>query len=373
MSQRVTFVLNGLGLGNSTRCHAVIQRLHAAGARSEVVTSGNGLWYFQNRPEISRIHAVTPLQYGKKDGRISIFRTFAAAGTMLATLRQNKRILHDALISGKPDVVVSDSEYGISAAKALSIPVVALNNSDVVYHSFRRYPDRPKSIYPQFLGIECLDFLFHRLVPDLVISPTLDAGIPQPGGKFRRVGPIVRLGYDPKPMEGPPKRVVIMLSGSVFGSPVRLLDAHPSVRIDIIGRPKPDGWRDRDGIVYHGKIIDTRDLLAKADLAVINGGFSAVSEIFVMRKPMVVVPVPRHAEQWINARTIAHLGVGMMAEEEAMERAMTEALDRIEDFRRAFRNLPAIPDGAAEAATIILDTAKNGISPSAPSPERRED
>ena len=357
-NHRITFVLNGLGLGNSTRCHAIIQRLHAAGARIEIVTSGNGLWYFENRPEIARIHAVTPIQYGKKNGQISIFRTFAAAGTLLATLKRNKQVLRDALVSGNPDVVVSDSEYSIGVAKSQGIPVVALNNSDVVYHSFWRFPDRPKSIYPQFLGIECLDFLFHRLVADVVISPTLDPSVPRPGGKFRRVGPIVRLGYDPKPIEGPARRVAIMLSGSVFGSPVRLRDTHPSVRIDIIGRPKPEGSIDCDGVTFHGKIIDTHPLLAEADLAIINGGFSAVSEMFSMRKPMVVVPVPRHGEQWINARTIAHLGVGMMAEEESMERAMTAALNRIDDFRAAFRALPPIPDGAAEAAAIILEVAR---------------
>ena len=46
--RRILFLVNGLGLGNSTRCHAVMQRLIEHGAEIQVVTSGNGLWYFQS-------------------------------------------------------------------------------------------------------------------------------------------------------------------------------------------------------------------------------------------------------------------------------------------------------------------------------------
>jgi uncharacterized protein (TIGR00661 family) len=99
--------------------------------------------------------------------------------------------------------------------------------------------------------------------------------------------------------------------------------------------------------------METRELLREADLVVINGGFSAVSEIFCMRKPMVVVPVPRHAEQWVNGRTIVKLGVGLMSTEEGLEAAMLEGLARIDDLRAAYARLPPPEDGAAQAAAAI--------------------
>jgi len=43
MNERVLFLVNGLGLGNSTRCHAVIERLLERGALVTIATSGNGL------------------------------------------------------------------------------------------------------------------------------------------------------------------------------------------------------------------------------------------------------------------------------------------------------------------------------------------
>ena len=62
---RILLLVNGLGLGNSTRCHAVIERLRAAGADIEVVTSDNGLWYFADKPEAGRVSAIPALRYGQ--------------------------------------------------------------------------------------------------------------------------------------------------------------------------------------------------------------------------------------------------------------------------------------------------------------------
>ena len=88
----VLFLTKGLGLGNSTRCHAIIQRLHAKGAKIEVVTSGNGLWYFLDKAEVSAIHEIQSLAYGSKDGAISISRTFGSIFQMLAIFRQNAKM-----------------------------------------------------------------------------------------------------------------------------------------------------------------------------------------------------------------------------------------------------------------------------------------
>jgi UDP:flavonoid glycosyltransferase YjiC (YdhE family) len=74
-----------------------------------------------------------------------------------------------------------------------------------------------------------------------------------------------------------------------------------------------------------------------------------------MRKPLLVIPVPNHAEQWVNARTICELGVGMMAREEDLEDALTQALARIDIFRAAYARLPDAPDGAEQAAGRILE------------------
>ena len=354
MTTRALFLINGLGLGNSTRCHAIIQRLRQHDVDIGVVTSGNGLWYFDGRPEIGSLLELHALRYGQIDGQLSILRTLTNSGRYLRIMRRNAELVAAVLDRVRPNVVVTDSVYNLAPMQRRCIPVIALNNADVVRHAFRAFTDRPRSIYPQFYAIELMDYLFHRFRPDRVISPSIDPHTPSPSFPFQRVGPIVRIGYESKETSSPTRKVVIMLSGSVFGMPVTLTRSRPGVRIDVVGRPPPDGWSNSDGLYYHGRVRDTAPILADADLVVVNGGFSAVSELFWMKKPMLVVPVPNHAEQWINARTVKKMGVGDLISEKNIEAAIWPALDRISSFRAAYDNLPPSPDGAQQASEVIL-------------------
>ena len=355
---KVLFVINGLGLGNSTRCHAIIQRLKKYDIDVEIITSGNGLWYFGDKPEVSAIYEISPLAYGSKDGEISIARTFASVGGMFRVLRSNMRKLDDVLDRVQPAIVVTDSDYNFLPIRKRGIPIAALNNADVVWQSYFKFPDAPSSVRAQFYGVECLDCLFHRLIPDIVLSPSLDPAIAAGGGNIIRIGPIVREGIRVTGVSIPAKRTAVMLSGSVFGTPVRFERSDYPVHIDVIGREAPSGWTGSDRVTFHGKIKNTAPILEQADLAVVNGGFSAVSELFCMRKPTIVVPVPRHAEQWVNGRTIEHLGVGMMADQESYEEVLLSALEKVSDFNDAYERLPKIEDGADTAAKAIISHAQ---------------
>jgi UDP:flavonoid glycosyltransferase YjiC (YdhE family) len=357
MTARVLLLVNGLGLGNSTRCHAAIQALAEHGANIAVATSGNGLWYFRDRPEIGELHELESLRYGQKDGKLSVAATLASVGTMIGVSRRNDARIAALVETFRPDVAVIDSSYSVCGLKRAGVPIVAINNADVVHVAYHQFRDRPASIRAQFLAVEENDYRFHRWVPDLVASPCLDPALPQVGRPFLRVGPIVRRGYEPAPTEGPPSRVLVMLSGSVFGTPVALSRPIPGVRVDVVGRERPEGVPEVEGIVWHGKVRDNRALLEPADLAVVNGGFSAVSELFAMRKPMIVIPVPNHAEQWVNARSVQHLGVGAPGTEETLEADLLAALARLDSWRDAYRRLPPPGDGAQQAAAAILGVA----------------
>jgi UDP:flavonoid glycosyltransferase YjiC (YdhE family) len=361
-SARILFLVNGLGLGNATRCHAIIQRLVESGAEVQVVTSGNGLWYFQSVPGIARLHEIESLYYGVKDGRIG--RTLGAVQDFAAILRRNGCKLASIVSGWRPDVAVTDSVYTFRPFKRSGIPLVALNNADVVHQAYRRFKERPRSIRAQFWCVEEPDYIFHRVVPDLVISPTLDPLLPEVGGNIRRVGPIIRRGLSCGATRSPVKSVLVMLSGSRFGSPVLFARTAWPFGIDVVGRQAPDNWTAGGRIRYHGKLLDNKLLLEKADMVVVNGGFSAVSESFSMRKPMVVIPVPHHAEQWVNARAIEHLGVGMSARESDMESALESAVGQVERFHQGYGKVGEIPDGAAQAAQLVMSlvSSKGGAA-----------
>ena len=51
MDKKILFLVNGLGLGNSTRCYAIIERLKKLNNKIYIVTSGNGEWFLlSNNP-----------------------------------------------------------------------------------------------------------------------------------------------------------------------------------------------------------------------------------------------------------------------------------------------------------------------------------
>tara|TARA_B100000676_G_scaffold305969_1_gene361246 strand:- start:922 stop:1368 length:447 start_codon:yes stop_codon:yes gene_type:complete len=144
-----------------------------------------------------------------------------------------------------------------------------------------------------------------------------------------------------------------MLSGSKFGTIVSFSRPSFEFEIDVIGRAAPVGAINTKGLNYHGKIVDTHHLAADADLMIVNGGFSAVSEAVMLRKPVVVIPVPKHAEQWVNAKSVVDLGIGMTATEENLEIAMLAAWERLDEFNQAYAELRPLKDGATQAAAFI--------------------
>lgn len=351
---RVLLLVNGLGLGNATRCHAIAQELAEGGDEVVVATSGNGLWYLEGRPGIQAIHPMSALKYGSSDGRLSVGRTLLGVGAMLRAAWDNERTIARLADEVKPDVAVIDSVYQIMSLKRRGIPIVAVNNADVVHMSWRRFADRPASVRAQFHVVEENDYRFHRWMVDASASPVLDPSLAEAGAPFVRMAPVVRREVRPSPRSGAPTRVLVMLSGSIFGSPVRLTRVPPGVQVDVIGR-EGDG-APVPGVTFHGKVRDAIPFLEAADLAVVNGGFSAVSEAFVMRRPMVVVPVANHAEQWVNARTVRELGVGMVGSEDDLTTEIARALQDIERFRAAYAALPDPGVGAREAAELIRRT-----------------
>lgn len=355
MTYRVLFLINGLGLGNSTRSHAIIQRLAEYDVRVQVMTSGNGLWYFHDRDEVEAIHEIESLYYASNEGRISIAGTIMSFVEFSRILRRNAEKLGRLLEHFMPQAVVIDSIYSFWPMKKRKIPIVALNNSDVIHVSYRRLEDRPASIRPQFYAVEEMDYLFHRVVPDLTLSPSLNPGLPAAGRKFQRIGPIIRKGYSTARRSRDTLRVLVMLSGSKFGTPVLFQKQRYDFSIDVVGRAAPEGTEVPLGVAYHGKLLDNREFVRNADLVVLNGGFSAVSEMFCLRKPMVVIPVPNHAEQWVNGQTIVDLGVGMISTEERFEEAIFESINRIDEFRSCYDLLPAPVDGARQAAKAIVN------------------
>lgn len=359
MPKKCLFIINGLGLGNSTRCYAIIEQLRrrCPAVEIHVLTSGNGLEFFRGKPEIASLTAMANFFYSVKNNQISAWRTLLSAGRLARLALIKHRQVQEALRRIQPRAVVTDSEYTVRPARRQGIPVLAVNNSDVVVSEYLRRKETPWSIAGQFWLVEFTDYLFHRFFVDAVISPA-PARLPARHRRVRRVGLILRdevrrMAPAPAPFRNPRalREMLCMLSGSTLGTRKNLLFHDLPYRVAVIGRAGPSDER----VHYHGRLMHNTPHLAQADLLVVNGGFSAVSEALALNKPTLVIPVPRHAEQYVNAMLVRDSGRGDLTTEFTVIERLKELYET--DAWSGFA--PYQPelclDGAQEAAAIIMD------------------
>jgi hypothetical protein len=335
-----------------------MEHLADAGCKIHVLTSGNGLAYLKGRPEIESLTEMTSFFYSGTNGGVSGWSTMKSIGQLWARAKQKRAQLEELLTRVSPDIAITDSEYAIAPLRRRGIPIIGLNTSEMVVSEYLSCPKVAKGTRSQFWFIEYSDYLFHRHFANLVLSPyPLRSQSRHP--KFKRIGLIARrgvlekarqMGARPFPTPRQLKRVVFMLSGSVHASHIQFQGRDIPFKIDVVGRSGESGGN----VVFHGRQLNNIELLAQADALVINGGYSAVSEAFVLRKPVFVVPVPGHAEQFVNAQLCEKLGLGFMAGEATV---LDQLLAMYQQDKWA--GLKPIPpafeiDGAREAAEAIL-------------------
>src|SRR2546429_2851280 len=187
MKTNCLFIVNGLGMGNSTRCFAIMQHLHDRGASIHVLTSGNGLEFFQDKKQVTSLSPMASFYYAVRHGRISAWHTVTSLRVLAQRAREKTAQLEKLLSAIRPDVAIIDSEYTVGPLRQRAIPVVGLNNSEVVVSEYLRAANNPPSIRSHFWCIEFGDYLFHRYFCDLVLS---SAPLPTPTRhhKFKRIG-----------------------------------------------------------------------------------------------------------------------------------------------------------------------------------------
>ena len=350
--KKLLFIVNGLGMGNSTRCESIIEALIAKNFDIDILTSGNGVYYFKNRDYYSNLYEFKSFYYGSKDGELNIWRTLLAIPHFVLILFRNIRFLKNLLQSNNYSGVVIDSDYTMIWLKRwVRIPIFALNNADIVVEECKKLPAIPKEIRMQYL-IEKCDNWYHRTIPTMVLSPAIYPDSYMKRASLKHFPPFTRDGMTVRPPENSLNQILVMLSGSQFGTStdfLKHLKNKENVKIHVVGR---DG-ESNDWVTFHGKIDHNKDIINQSDMMVINAGFSAVSEAVVLRKPVIVIPVANHAEQFINAITVEKAGLGLVANMENIIDKINDMISRFPEFVKAHRQFNCSINGAEQAADLI--------------------
>ncbi len=350
---QILFVVNGLGLGNSTRCHALAEELMANGFSVDILTSSNGIGYFSSFKIFQNVYRLEPISYGSFNGKLSIARTLLSGHKIFAAFLKNVSSLRSLVRTNQYKCLIIDSDYTPVGLLGLRRqPVIAINNAGVVVKECERRRPLPKSILSQF-WLEKLDQVFHELVPDLVISPQLSE-FQIESSSCLTVPPIVRPKLADREYSGKARKILVMLSGSQFQTDLKFLDqfeGRDDLSIKVLGRQGDS----RANIEFLGKLYDNRELINECDIMVINAGFSAVSEAFVLQKPAVIIPIENHAEQYINALMMAELGIAIVATPDTAHICLEKIVMDYESFRSASRLKSPSTNGVVQACKAILE------------------
>ncbi len=262
----------------------------------------------------------------------------------------------------QPDVVFSKGGF-------VSVPVVvgARKLTNIVVHESDYTPGLSNRIANRYATTVCVTFedtLSHvgskGVVTGTPIRKELYEGVPAQGRTFTGL-------FGSKP-------VLLMMGGSLGAQAVNdaLRAALPELlkTFDIVhlcGKDKVSKEHAQPGYVQYEYISgELPDLFAMADIVLSRAGANAVFEFLALKKPALLVPLPRSAsrgDQILNARYFEKKGYAAVLEQERLTpETLTEAL--ISLYANRARYLEAMAkapnsDGTEAVLNVIRQAAES--------------
>ena len=365
-----------------TRTHPVAKELTTRGATTVFSTYLDGLVYAR-KYDLPTFEAI-PINFRvTDDGTIDFKMTAATSGFSLGIRTFLRQLLLEIrfMKSCRPDIVFSDSRASsLLAARMMRIPVVLMLNQFRVEIVRRPSKRQLSTIDRLFFLIANLGWLFVRtaiqlvwgkaqviLIPDLPAPYTISQGnlaIPRRyNRKVRLIGPVVeaevssirdssqrlrrKLGLNLKKpiiyaaVSGPriEREVLTKILVKALGAAARKYTI-------VLSKGNPDGStlpRKSKGMLIFDWIQRQDDFVRASDIVVSRAGHGTIMKSIVYGKPMILVPIPDHTEQYTNARRAEVLGIAKVIDQNKLSsRALNSAIDGIlsdADYRKEARRI----------------------------------
>jgi len=374
----------GIGLGHITRCEPIADALVSQGAEVVYSTYSDGLDYARRRG-LPTLPTVSIGFKVKEDGTVDFKMTATTSGFSLGVKRFLEQLTAEIrnIKRFKPDVVLSDSRVSsLIAGKLMGVPVALILNQFRVEIVNRPSAKKITPVERLFFLIANIFWLFFRtllggiwarsnvmLIPDFPAPYTISASslaIPKRyKKKVKLIGPIVSDEPKKRSSRGAlngslffasrkpliyaavsgPKTERTVLAGLLLES----LGGFPSEYEVVISRGEPNGSsapvRDRNLTVY-GWIEDQYEVLEASSVVVSRAGHGTIMKSIMLGKPMILIPIPDHTEQYGNAKRASKLGLAeIVPQREVTTERLLDATKKLLDsppagMERLNRNTP---------------------------------
>ena len=344
MKKRILFLVNGYGLGNSTRIHAIIQHI-GPGYDMDVFAYGNSLKYFKQVPEVQEVFEGQPMEYGVKNGEIDFSSTAGKIFKNFKAIYKSREQIKKNLQSRSYNLMVSDSNYSPVFLKNRP-KLISVNSADVTFQ--RALKMKKKGYYGSFIT-EWADYRYHLSVPDLTISPFFESY--KDTKKIRHTDLIARKEFKRIPPRSIKKHHVLVMTGGAEALNQGLSIDHQRDDYDlsVIG----DQIQISGKVRREEKTFNTSHLMNQATILVINGGFSSISEALALAKPMIVIPLKGHIEQKINALWVRENNLGLISSWKDLGHSILLLKKNYGHFKKNNLSYEKL-NGAEKAASLII-------------------
>ncbi|MEA3229634.1 MAG: glycosyltransferase [archaeon] len=309
---KIAYALCSWGLGHATRSLPIIRRLAEDGHEIDIICSGKPLEFLKKNllDTVDYVEFPEPPNPFSAGGLGVSFGFSSKMPAVALSVISERRRFNRYFSAEKPQMVISDSRYGVGTAKVPSFFVShqltlmspyffrPMHFTELLNYAFKSYR---KLIVPDFendglSGDMSHNLLFTRRKRIEYVGPLSDFRFK---GVKKDVDCLISVS-GPEPTRTDFEKKIFEHIGDISGNVVVSLGkAGSDVPYDV-----------GDATVYDHMDKDTREnLMNRAKIVVSRSGYSTVMDLYVLRSKALYIPTPGQTEQECLARYLKAKGV----------------------------------------------------------------
>jgi UDP-N-acetylglucosamine--N-acetylmuramyl-(pentapeptide) pyrophosphoryl-undecaprenol N-acetylglucosamine transferase len=350
--KKVLAIITGIGYGHSIREAALLNHLKENGYDIIVAGYRNSKEYFEKKFETLEIKGMS---FPERKFKFSNLRVILQNITLPLKFLSNYIKLRRVCKIFQPDIIISDLEP-IAFSLKKDIPhFFIFNYNQEIYKKFAN-EHKKKFKFLATLYNNIYKKAEKRNYP--VIVPSLSQK--KVSNHIHYISPIIR-ELPEKEQEQYENHIIIALGGSYFGSEIldQLLHILPSINEKFLIFSYKTIGKDKENIKFIPFKENFLEYLKASKAIICLGGHNTISEAVVLKKPLLVFPVPNYIEQMLNAYEIDKLDLGVSKvlnyplQEEEIKTALNNFLKKIPELKESLTHSNIKPNGVEEAFKII--------------------
>ena len=315
---KVLFTVQGEGRGHMTQAIAMSGMLQRHGHRVAAVLVGANQSrslpaFFEQAFSVPVRHIASPGFAFKNGGGVSLARSLVGLARGLPAYQDALATLSETIQAIQPDLIVNflDPLMGLcNLLRPHAVPVLAVGHQFMLEHpgfvKVKKFPLQQLAMR-QFLRLTGARSA--RLALSFYPAPNL------PQRNLFVCPPILRRQlFELQSDSSGGYLLVYLLNHGYAGQIIHWHREHPDIPVhcyyDKSGAPPEDNYDG--GLVFHR--LDGEKFLrmmARCRGVACTAGFESVSEAAYLGKPLLVVPVENHVEQYLNASDAEQVGIGV--------------------------------------------------------------